>query len=353
MKSPSASRYLALLAGLAVGLGAAVGGMNWRVDPLNFYRMPARVPYFSEQARYRNPGLALHADYDAVILGTSVSLGFDRKHVDGRLGTRVLNLAMQGASAHEQALLLEVALRSGHLRRVIWDLNYEFFRGTPGWVSDYDGPFPMNFYDENPWNEVPHYLLNWDVAKLSARVLLNRSRSADLDVLTQLHPPRAPGLASVRAACDHARAGTFVFKMQPGEFAPALTATSFDTNCLAVMRAHPGVQFDLYFPAFSIAYHALVREVAAPAFDAMLGWKEDIARKVSALPNVRLHDFQGRPEIVCDFDRYTDTVHCDGPTHDLLIDAFASGEDLVSPGQLERTAEFLRATATPDWAVRR
>src|SRR4051794_8375942 len=218
MKSPAPSRYLALLAGLAIGLAGVIAVVNWCVDPLNFYRMPARAAYFTEQARYRNPGLARHAEYDAVILGTSVSLGFDRKKMDERLGVRVLNLAMQGASAHEQALLLGVALRSRRVRRVVWDLNYEFFRGTPDWVSDYDGPFPMNFFDENPWNEVPHYLLNWDVAKLSARVLLGRSPSSNLDELTQLRAPRPPGLASVRTAYERARAGSFVFKLQPAEF---------------------------------------------------------------------------------------------------------------------------------------
>ncbi len=350
MKSLPPSRYLALLAVLSLGLAAAVALLTWRVDPLNFYRMPARAPYLSEQARYRNPGLARHADYDAAILGTSVSLGFDRRHLDEKLGVRSLNLAMQGASAHEQALLLGVALRSGRVRRVVWDLNYEFFRGSPEWVSDYDGPFPMNFFDTNPWNEVPHYLLNWDVAKISARVLLHRAPPGDVDELTQLHAPRPPGLASVRAAYDRARRGAFVFKTQPAEFTPALTAASFDANCLALIRAHPEVQFDLYFPAFSIAYHALVREVAPPAFEAMLAWKEDIARKVVALPNVRLHDFQGRAEIVRDFARYTDTVHCDARTHDLLIEAFASGGNRATPESLARAADFLRANATPDWA---
>ena len=58
------------------------------------------------------------------------------------------------------------------------------------------------------------------------------------------------------------------------------------------------------------------------------------------------------PEIVRDFDRYTDTVHCDARTHDFLIDALASGTQLATPERLARTAEFLRASATPDWAAR-
>src|SRR3954449_10240304 len=104
MKPVPPSRYLALLAVLSASVAAAVAILNWRIDPLNFYRMPSRAPYLSEQARYRNPGLARHADYDAVILGTSVSLGFDRRRMDEKLGVHSLNLAMQGASAHEQAL---------------------------------------------------------------------------------------------------------------------------------------------------------------------------------------------------------------------------------------------------------
>ena len=84
----------------------------------------------------------------------------------------------------------------------------------------------------------------------------------------------------------------------------------------------------------------------------MLAWNGDVARKVAALPNVRLHDFQGLRQIVCDFDRYTDTVHCDELTHSLLMDVLAGRSQVATPERLARTADFLRANATRDWAGR-
>ena len=109
-----------------------------------------------------------------LVIGTSVSLGFRADRIHDTLGWNALNLAMPGASAHEQSLLLEVALRTGRVRHVLWDVNHEYLRGDPDWVSDYDGAFPAYFYDTNRWNEIPNYLLNIDTTKATLRVLLQR-----------------------------------------------------------------------------------------------------------------------------------------------------------------------------------
>lgn len=347
------TRYLWLVALFTLLAAAPVAVVNWRVDPLQFYRRASYPPFFNTQARFQNPGLARHYESSTLILGTSVSLGYDLAHAGERLGARPLNLAMQGASAREQALLLGIALRTGRVRRVVWDLNYEFFRGGPDWMSGFDGAFPAYFYDSNPLNDIPTYLLSLDTLKASTRVLLRRYPRMKIEELSRQHAARKPGFDSVRAAYDRARDGRFVFLTHPAEFAPELMRASFEANVLALVRAHPQVRFDLHFPPFSYAYHALIRDTAPASFEDEFRWKAHIEQECRALPNVRLFDFQGLPEIVLDLDRYTDTVHFDARTHDYLIDSIAADRHRATPETLALSESLLRREATHDWATRR
>ncbi len=350
MKPISPVRFLAVTAVLAVGLAALIAWVNWRVDPLQFYRQASYPPWFSQQARFQYPGLAKHADYDTLILGTSVSLGFDPGMLREQLSPKTLNLAMAGASAHEQSLLLRVALATGRVRRVMWDLNYEFFRGRADWVSDFDGTFPAYFYDANPWNEVPHYLLNLDATKSTLRVLSGRYPQQSLESLSAAHHRRQPSVEAVRTAFHRAlTSGKSVFALHPEEFAAPLTQASFEANVLPLVQAHPEVEFDLFFPPVSAAYQALMSRTAPAAFDHEFRWKEMVARGVELWANVRLHDLQGMPAVQ-DFSRYTDTVHFDARTHQEVIAAIVEQRFLATPERLAETEARLRAAVrTIEW----
>ncbi len=343
MKELTASAYLKLASALALALAMLVAFANWRIDPLQFYRRASYPPLLSDQLRFQNPGLARNYDYDTIYLGTSVSLGFET-------GPRTLNLAMQGASAHEQALLLAVALRTGKVRQVIWDVNYEFLRGRPDWVSDYDGAFPAYFYDANPLNELPHYLLNLDTTKDTLRILLHAYSSRPLSDLTR---PRDREHGRPRVLKHWQRElGHSVFAREPASFENGKPIHSFVANYAAAIRAHPEVRFDVFFPPQSFVYFALMRADSPAAFDAMLEWKKDVMRELAPLPNASLFDFQGTPEIVLDLRRYADAVHFDEGTHREILDSIASRRQLATPDNLATSAALLRREATVDWPAR-
>jgi len=347
MKS-AASRYLAVFAVATILLMAGIAAINWKVDPLQFYRRATYAPEFADQARYQNPGLARNYPYDSVVAGTSVSLGFDMAVLQKRLGWNALTLAMSGASAHEQSLIMEVALRTGRVRHVLWDLNFEYLRGEPDWVSDYDGAFPAYFYDTNPWNEIPNYLLNIDTSKASLRVLLQRAglhlyRPRSVIELGRLSGNHTPGRAVVWTSFERAHGTKSIFQQEPKAFDAAKLSASFEINYLRLIRAHPEVTFDLWFPPFSIARHALLAETAPHVWDEMFRWKHEVLSAVATLPNVRVHDFQGDP-VVANLDHYVDTVHFDDTVRGQIVEAVAqgSGAMIVTAASLDEVEATLR-----------
>ncbi len=340
-------RYLAIFAALTAAFLATVGVVNWRVDPLQYYRKAAYPPDFADQMRYQNPGLARNYPYDSLILGTSVSLGFTSAQFRENFGWEAINLAMSGASAHEQSLLLQVALRTGRVQRVFWDINHEYLRGDPNWVSDYDGAFPAYFYEENPWSKIPNYLLNIDAAKSSARILLKRCglpayHPRKLEELSALHPTHHIGRESVLASYRKALTPPIFFRDHVRDFAPEVTAKSFEVNYLALIRAHPEVTFELWFPPYSVARDALLQASDPTVLADLFAFKRYVLEQTAPLPNVHLHDFQGAAELAQNLDHYSDTVHFDDDIRARILSAVSGRNAIATPASLERSEAAIR-----------
>ena len=80
---------LAVLAALLVLLAAAAGINAW-VDPFFHYRAPREgIAYDMQSERYLNDGILKHFDYDAILLGSSVTMNFQTSQCDALFGCRI------------------------------------------------------------------------------------------------------------------------------------------------------------------------------------------------------------------------------------------------------------------------
>lgn len=327
--------YLKVLSSMAVAGALAVVALNWLIDPLQFYRKAAYPPLLLGQKRFQAPGLAKNYDYDTVLIGTSMSENFQPKQVAEKLGGKALNLSMQGASAREQALILQVALRSGRVKRVLWELNYEYLRGDAQWVANYDGSFPFYFYDESVFNDLGNYLLSLDTTKQSLKVLLG---SAGLQPYRSLAPEevfswyrrKQFGAASVRKSWQHSTNARPRVRKQIPEYALQNLNANFDQNVLPLLQKHPGVKYDLFFPPFLAAYYANVKEISPLILTNMLANRRHIFEQTRGLPNVELFDFQTAEEIIFGLEDYCDTIHFNLRVNDTLLEAIRDGRHRMS-----------------------
>jgi hypothetical protein len=314
------ARHLRLFAIVAAALLASVAVLNWRVDPLHHYRAE-KDGFLVGAARFRLPGLARHCEAGLVIAGTSVSVHqqpdvFQKFHHDPKDPRHtVLNLAMDGATAHEQYLLLRLALRTGRVKEVIWDLNYEYLRGKPGAVSDFDGTFPGYLYDDSALNDLPNYLLSISTAKDSLRILAKKYQRQSAGEFAVLKPGVPHGPAAIAKAMERRKKGAAAFRELIPELANEHLRASFAHNHAALIREFPNVTFRLYFPPFSSAYFDFLRGHAPELLPVFLRFREDIFAAVKELPNAELHDIQSDITLITDLSRYADPIHFDAETH--------------------------------------
>ncbi len=320
---------------------ACIAIVNWRTDPLQHYRPAGYAPLLVEQSRFRNPGLARHCTAPVVIAGTSVSAYIEERDVAAMFEADTLNLGMDGASAHEQHLLLRLALRTGRVRRVIWDANFEYLRGNPEWVSDYDGAFPAYLYDDSPWNDLHTYLLGIDTCKNTARILAGRYPRRKPSDFHKLDPSRRFGTTAIARQMERRLANPGAFRRLIPEFTGDQLVASFRHNHLALIREFPGVHFDLWLPPFASPYFDFLRAVAPELIPEFLAFRRAIRAELSGLPNVTLHDIQADTAIVTGLDHFSDPIHFDRETSIRILEMIRNRTRPCTPGSLEAFEAWL------------
>jgi hypothetical protein len=214
-------RYLKTL--LAVGLGA--GGLIYAFllvvdgyDTVWFAPGFDREPVTSNQ-RFSFPALARKAKFDSAIIGTSTARLLRPEALDPLLGARFVNLAMNDATAWEEAEIFQVFRRHHSnpkavilgLDRVWCEAGADFRRLTPR-------PFPDWMYDDDKWNDLLH-LFNLpaleETGRQAAYLLGWRRAKYGKDGFTAFLPPQS--------AYDLARARFHIYG--PGGPAPVIAAT--------------------------------------------------------------------------------------------------------------------------------
>jgi hypothetical protein len=352
---------------LAVSLGGLllVAGVNAVVDPYHILHRPywgqAR---FSINTRFQNAGLInsyLDADlgFDSVIIGTSLDECYNLARMQQKLGTaKVLNLAVESSTPQERSVVLERALSTGKVRRVLWGV-YENYADT---VPDRENavyPFPFDLY-QKPLSRVGlggviHHLLNASVLKESLALVTGRTRwSTDLSTAydwTPLQiksggfarfsaPENLPGLAETvaqgkpsiaQARRELGRAGSLEF--------PAL-----EKHLAQVVLRHPDVRFDLVFsPVSAVYFHTLGSE----ALLRQMGLRLRLVRTLAGAANVRIFGFDDDFEVTGNVTNYLDYYHVLYRANDRVVDAIAADRHRLTPetveGYVTRLLDHLQA----------
>lgn len=321
----------------------------YAVDPMQFFRRAPYEPAFSTNERYQLPGLARNYDYDTVIVGTSMAQNFYPSYADKVLGGRVLKLAMSGSSAHEQFLILNVAIQTGRVKRVLWGVDQWVFRGPPDRVRDDLGAFPYFLYEQNPLGRF-WYLFNGTILSQSFDILRDRKRLFGVsdgsvpdawntfDKFYEFNRSRAVG--------DYFNPLNFKGLGEASMLAStdlAVMEKSFGANLIDVVRSHPGIAFDIYFPPYSILNAKFYSVYAPEMYRRMIAFQNVMIRKLMSFSNVRLFDFSDVTEITENLDLYKDMGHYNVSVNEWILRSIAAGNHRVEAADPEASTRRLQA----------
>jgi hypothetical protein len=359
MSAPARS-IVRLLCASGVILLAAVA-LNFIVDPLQLFR-PARVfpAMYSSDSRMQNAGLIRSQDFDTAFMGTSLAIHFRQSDIDRILGVRSLKLAMSGSSSREQSFVLSAAIER-RVRRVIWQVDDWIFRDEPD--IDSGVYLPANLYRRTP-RGIVGYLLSGAMARESAWIVA-RSIGPIEPVVARLTTedlfrftiPRVDDINTLGPETDvseayNARKALAAFARITDPVRSAYLAQGynydamvrgFENDAIGLIAKNPDVQFDIYFPPYSILQWVAMRDASPATLKIVYDFTAYASRRLTQFGNVRLFDFRAAKEVTHDLDNYGDVIH-HSPTIDLkVLSWLAGGKYRVDPAAPTASLDRLKA----------
>lgn len=348
-----------LLASAACVLGAAA--LTFAVDPLQLFRPSRLIPaFYSEDTRVQNAGLIRSQPFDTAFMGTSLAIHFRQSDIDRALGVRSLKLAMTGSNSRQQAFVLEQAIDRG-ARRVIWAMDDFIFIDAADIEAD---PYLSVDLYRRTTKGVASYLFSAAMAKESLFALL-RSVPLLREPLTLASPylPVKFALADIDDIYALARdfdvardynakktLAAFAYITSPvrsrflGEgYGYEAMVRHFEQDAAGLIARHPDVTFDIYFPPYSILQFVAMRDASPATLKIVTDLTAHIARRLTQLPNVRLHDFRALEAVTHDLDNYSDVIHHSPVVDAMVLRWLASGEHRVDPKAPLAPLEELKA----------
>lgn len=292
----------------SLAAAAAIFALTVLIDPLQFYhRATWYTPRFSTEERYQNPGLAKNWDYDTIIIGTSMTENFLPSQVGEQLGGKVMKLSIEGSTADEHHKMAKLALSTGKVKRVLWGLDYFSLKADS---ADDSYRFPDYLYDDQWWNDYK-YLFNYSVfdqffTSLKA-TFVQHLKPQNLEYLYNWN--YAVTFGKDRVAKSYAQANVNEVYFGLNEETLDVVQKSFNDNILSLVKAYPDVEFDFYYPPYSVLRQVVWYNTNPGRFDNQLQMRKWMYEQFAKLPNVKLYDFQAEDDWTYDLDLYKDLSH--------------------------------------------
>ena len=166
-------RFIRLVLVAIAGIGGSLYGFILILDPYQnvpFSPALARAPVSTNQ-RFAYPALARDRTFDSAIIGTSTARLLDPARLNKLLDAQFLNLAMNSATAYEQARIFDLFTRHHqHARYLVFGID-ETWCNRAAAIDKYTfRSFPEWMYDEDPWNDLI-YLFNDKALENAVRML--------------------------------------------------------------------------------------------------------------------------------------------------------------------------------------
>jgi len=121
--------------------------------------------------RFQYPAIARSGDFDSVLVGTSTWGILRPQSLDGALGGRFANLAMDSARAWEQVQMARLfQSRTENPASLIIGLDTVWCEEDAGDVRVTERGFPVWMYDTGILNDLPH-MLNWKAIDIGVKKL--------------------------------------------------------------------------------------------------------------------------------------------------------------------------------------
>lgn len=357
----------------------ALGLLVFIIDPYFQYHAPLKhFNYVIDDQLTQNPGMARNLKYDAVILGSSVTVNFDASWFNEDFNLNTIKLPYNGAYPKDYAnILSQIEMSDNDLKYVFWTMDVGSFSGR---TDETKYPIQNNLYDRNPLNDVT-YFINKDILhKYIIMPMLTKNKSGlynlsnDSDSYAEMLGSSMGNDSSIAAgssmgikiygdkinnaystyqdlnynkdACftnftdynpnidsdkvlnivnNHVSVSTLYpdTLLDENDFL-ANSKANMEENILPFIKAHPDTKFIISFPPYSILNWAIyANNGSLPALEKEY---ELVINELLQYDNVTIYFFCNDKDIIYNLDLYADALHYNRDINYFMEQEFANPE---------------------------
>lgn len=311
------------------------------IDPFFHYHGPLeklQYPLMRENERYQTDGILRNFDYDAIIIGTSMTECFRASQMDELFGVNTVKTPLAGCNFRESNVNLQRAFDANDdIKMVLRSFEYQAIPLHKDEVFDlYDYAEYLtnnNFFDDAP------YLLNKEVIGRSGQVLLYTLRgnsTTSFDEYANWMDQNYFGPMYVYMSYEHDEP-TLERRVMTEEERAQIRA-NLQQNVVSLANEQPETMFYLFFPPYSIGYWDQVCN------NNELEWHlemEQIAmEEVLECPNIKLFSYSMETDWILDLTNYCDLEHYAEWVNYGILQRMADEEGLITK---ENYLEYIEA----------
>lgn len=306
------------------------GGLTVVLDPYFHYHKPLEsLSYRIYNERYQNDGIVKHFDYDAMITGTSMVQNFKTSEMDALFGTTAIKIPFSGAAYKEISENIERAISANpDLKMIIWGLDYNRFYGDFN-ATRYDS-YPTYLYDSNPFNDV-NYFFNKSVTigDTYYNVIAftkNGGQTTTFDEYNNWNSAHTFGKEAILSQMTRPdkSADKAYSKLNP---------ENMEENVLSLVKAHPEVEFYLFWTPYSIISFDLENQNGT--LKNILKWEKEAIELTFPYENLRLYSFFDDFDVIVNLDNYKDQLHYSEDVNSYILQSMANGEHEIAAENYE------------------
>ena len=320
-----AGRWVCIWITLVLMLFVLVGTTVCIVDPYFHYHAPdtGRWYYELNNERYQNDGILRHFDYDAMIIGNSMSHNFKTSEMNELFGVNAVKTTFSGGDYSEMYDYLALALHlHPDMKMVLRSLDGVKLLQDKNEDARKD-PTYSYLFDHNPINDVK-YLMNRDV--VFGRVLPMIAGEGNQTGITSFDEYSSwqfiSGINQVTVDGVQVKEHRDPVHLTEEERETLYRNITQNITCLA--EEYPDTQFYCFYAPYSILWWQYLAEEGT--IYQRVEAEEYAARLMLQCDNIHLFCFSCRTDIIADLNNYVDTMHYGAWVNSLMLRWMADGQ---------------------------
>ena len=285
--------------------------LTYIVDPYFHYHKPYSWQSYTldeKYQRYINNGIIKHFDYDAFIIGTSMTENTKTSEINNLFNVNSIKVPLSGASYKEINDNIIVALKNNkNVKKVFRSLDLVKIFDTANYMRYNADHYPTYLYDDNILNDI-NYIFNKTILFNNTLPNIKKTyigkESTTFDEYSNWMDNYKFGKESVLSGYSRPKRKK-ISNITDLDYQNI--NENIGQNVINITKEYPNIDFYFFYTPYSIIFWDEKNQTGE--LEKYLIALEYISSMLIEQENIHLYSFLDEYEIICNLDNYKDTMH--------------------------------------------